>query len=129
MDFLLLFCNSIHVPVHTVSDAAGVEEDVQSAAKDASSDHNRKTEHYASSDKGHQNSHSLHSKLAKGHDHEKHSAKHEEHHKDTEKESHRHDTQAHDKGGATQQGIREKTEIEYYERGKDFKFLLSWFAV
>ncbi|GIY73933.1 uncharacterized protein CEXT_221991, partial [Caerostris extrusa] len=70
----------------------------------------------ASSEKGHQNQHSLHTKVAKGHDHERHSAKHDEHHKETEKESHRHDTQAHDKGGASQQGIRERTEIEYYER-------------
>lgn len=116
--YLLCCCFSIHIPVHTASDSAGTSEDVQASAKDAASDHNRKTEHYAHSDKGHQNAHSLNSKLEKGHDHEKHSAKHDEHHKETEKESHRKDTQAHDKGGATQQGIRERTEIEYYERGE-----------
>ncbi|KAF8768080.1 hypothetical protein HNY73_020935 [Argiope bruennichi] len=107
---------SAHLPVKLSISSVGGGDGEESSSTGGATDHNRKTEHSASSEKGHQNQHILHSNVAKGHDHERHSAKHDEHHKETEKESHRHDTQAHDKGGATQQGIRERTEIEYYER-------------
>ncbi|GFV10679.1 uncharacterized protein TNCV_1755181 [Trichonephila clavipes] len=107
---------SAHLPVQVSVTSIGGGDGSESSATKGATDHNRKTEHSQSSEKGHQQQHTLHSKVAKGHDHERHSAKHDEHHKETENESHRHDTQAHDKGGATQQGIRERTEIEYYER-------------
>ncbi|GFQ80322.1 uncharacterized protein TNCT_392381 [Trichonephila clavata] len=109
---------SAHLPVQVSVTSIGGGDGSESSATKGATDHNRKTEHSQSSEKGHQQQHTLHSNIAKGHDHERHSAKHDEHHKETEKESHRHDTQAHDKGGASQQGIRERTEIEYYERGK-----------
>ncbi|CAL1276745.1 unnamed protein product [Larinioides sclopetarius] len=107
---------SAHIPIKLSISSVGGGDGEESSATGGATDHNRKTEHSISSEKGHQNQHVLHSNVAKGHDHERHSAKHDEHHKETEKESHRHDTQEHDKGGATQQGIRERTEIEYYER-------------
>ncbi|KAG8183079.1 hypothetical protein JTE90_010902 [Oedothorax gibbosus] len=110
---------SAHLPIQVSQllasgggESANSHADLAKGAKDR----HRTTEHSESSEKGHQNGHSLATTLAKGHDHERHSAKSDKHHKETEKESHRHDEQQHDKGGATQQGIRERTEIEYYER-------------